>query len=148
MKRLFMAVLFLTAATLLVPDLRERAAPHARAATGWTWDKVERPLSPVVNPFRRVKAQTEMGEIGRRLVNDRNRGLRPPEPHDFGAYILRHGLLADSTDPWGTGYRLRVEADSLALVSAGPDRVHGTDDDVVFKVYYPRRDPPRRIPFR
>jgi hypothetical protein len=32
-------------------------------------------------------------------------------------------------DPWGTVYQLQVWADSIAIVSYGPDRTRSTDDD-------------------
>jgi hypothetical protein len=42
-------------------------------------------------------------------------------------------------DPWGSRYPLRVWADSVAIISLGPDRTRSTEDD--FSVVTPR---PRR----
>jgi hypothetical protein len=41
-----------------------------------------------------------------------------------------------TTDPWGSVYQVEVTADSVAILSFGPDRTRGTDDD--FKVARPR----------
>jgi hypothetical protein len=38
------------------------------------------------------------------------------------------------TDPWGSRYQLDVDSDPSRLVSFGPDKTEGTEDDIVVTV--------------
>ena len=35
-------------------------------------------------------------------------------------------------DPWGGAYQLELEGDDFRVVSPGPDRIDGTDDDIAY----------------
>ena len=46
--------------------------------------------------------------------------------------LVKEGLMGSvPQDPWGGSYRLRAEAGSFVVESAGPDRRYGTPDDVL-----------------
>jgi hypothetical protein len=136
MKRLVLAVLILATATLTVPPLRDRADPHLDRFRESLGEKLEGPLSPVLNPYRRLRSESEIGEVVRRLIADRNVGLLRPEPDQFRDYIQREVRRSDGLDGWGTPYILVPEQDSVAIISAGPDLEYETDDDIVVKIRY------------
>ena len=48
------------------------------------------------------------------------------EPGLFGGY-----LDEVPTDPWGEAYLYRLEENGCVILSKGPDREEGTDDDIV-----------------
>jgi hypothetical protein len=146
MKRAVLLLLLLWAGTLVVPGFRERVESPLHTAREWGWVQLEGPLSPVTDPYRRMRAMSELNEAARRLTVDRNQGLRAPDPSGFNAYLLRHGVGQDGHDPWGLPYRMDTFADSLSLVSAGPDGAFGTPDDLVVRLRYSHR-PARPRPF-
>jgi hypothetical protein len=139
MKRIVMAVLLLVLVTLLFPPLRERADPHMAAAGAWTAERLEGPLSPVTNWYKSIRAEAELGKAARLMVGQRNQGMRLPDPERFQEFLNRHDIATDGLDPWGTPYLMVQEADSIALVSAGPDRRYETDDDLAAR--FPHRSP-------
>jgi hypothetical protein len=134
MKRLALAVLLLVLVVLLVPPLRERADPHMAAAGAWTADRLEIPLSPFTNWYRRVRAEAELDKAARLMVGQRNQGGRLPDPERFADFLNRHDIAAGGLDPWGTPYLMVQEADSVALLSAGPDQRYETEDDLVTRI--------------
>jgi len=133
MRQLLLALLLVSLAILTIPPLREKAEPELERAGAYL---VNGPLSPLVNPVRRVGTQTEIGDILSELVRDRNNGYLPPAPDELSVYIHRRVEGADGVDGWGTPYTLVQEDDSVAVVSAGPDREFDTDDDVVEKIRF------------
>lgn len=134
MKRIFLAILLLVLAVLLIPALRERAQPGIDASRTWMGEKLEGPMSPILTPYRTLRTQTRMGEAGRLLVRDRNRGRRPPTPEEFPDYLTRNNV--ELLDYWGAPLIIEQEPDSLAIISPGPDLEYRTDDDVVTKIRY------------
>lgn len=136
MKRLFVAGVLLVLLSLTIPALRERAMPKYRAAGTWVWGVVDGPLTPVLTPYRRLQTQSEMAEIKRELINRRNRGFPPPAPQDLPAFLGSVRLDSTATDKWGTPYYLMFQPDSIYLRSAGPDKEHQTDDDIVEAIRY------------
>lgn len=134
MKRLILAVLIVTLATLLIPSFRQRAQPRIDASQEWLGEKLEGPLGPALTPYRTLRTQTRMGEVTRVLIQDRNRGIPAPLPGDFSTYVRGKGL--DTHDFWGLPLILEQEPDSLAVISAGRDLEYHTDDDVVEKIRY------------
>ncbi len=80
-----------------------------------------------------------MQKAVRELIQDRNMGYLRPQPDDFRAYIQREVEGEDGLDAWGTPYIIVPTADSLAIVSAGPDLQYDTEDDLVEKLRF--RDP-------
>lgn len=133
MRQLLLAALILTLAILTIPPLRAKAEPHLESAGHWL---VEGPLSPVVNPFRTMKTRQEIGQVTSELVQDRNNGYLPPTVEELDLYIHRRVEGSDGVDGWGTPYTLIREPDSVAVVSAGPDREFGTDDDISEKIRF------------
>jgi hypothetical protein len=146
MKQLFLGVLILLLATLLVPSLREKTAPHYDRFGHWAAERLEGPLSPVLNPWRRLRSQSEMGEAVRELVQHRNEGFIRPNPDDFRQYMQSQIEDEDGLDAWGSPYLLVPKEDSVSIVSAGPDLEYETDDDIVVTIRYgtPAYMPSRR----
>lgn len=137
MKKIFLAILILTLITVSVPSLRERANPHVDRMGSFLAGKLEGPLSPVLNPYRRLKSQSEIGELVRELVRHRNSGFVRPRPDVFREYMQEQIEGEDGLDAWGSPYIMIPSQDSMAIVSAGPDLEYETDDDVVVKLRYP-----------
>lgn len=133
-KRLIVALLILWVVILVVPGLRERAEPRMAAVAAWTWARLERPLSPVTNRYRRVHAESDLSKMSRLITLDRNQGRPLPDQQGLPAFLARNEIGSDGLDPWGMSYLIQQEADSLALISAGPDRQYGTGDDLVVRV--------------
>jgi hypothetical protein len=139
MKRLVLVAFALWLATLVIPGLGEAMQARAVQVWGWTGERLERPASPIANRYRRVQAENHLSKASRQLVLRRNAGYQPPAPQEISAFLVRHEITPDGLDPWGTPYQLVQEADSLAIVSAGPDLSFGTRDDVVIRLRFPSR---------
>ena len=107
---------------------------------GWG---VEGPLSPAVNPYRKLKAEGAIGKVTREMIRDRNSGFVRPEA-DEERIRENHEEGEDGIDPWGIPYAMWPTRDSVAVVSAGPDREFGTDDDVLQTIRYGEPSPARR----
>jgi hypothetical protein len=133
MRRLLLALLLVVLAILTIPPLRQQAEPELERAGSYM---VNGPLSPVVNPFRRAGTQSEIGDVIRELLQDRNNGYLPPPQDEFQVYIQRRVEGGDGIDGWGTPYTLVADGDSVGVVSAGPDREFDTDDDIVVKIRF------------
>ncbi len=135
-KRILLAAVVLILLVLSVPPLRQRAQPaidRFYALVGWT---VEGPLAPAVNPYRELEAQSTIGKVVREMVRDRNSGFNRPDGEELEAYMARKLPDESFTDPWGIPYVLRSDRDSVAVVSAGPDMVYDTEDDIAEKIRY------------
>jgi len=92
---------------------------------------------PLVVPIVRWSAEEEMAQVGRNVLeHERLTGTLPSGPAWLGWLDYRYLSPETTTDPWGSVYQLEVTADSVAILSFGPDRTRGTDDD--FKVVRPR----------
>lgn len=142
MRRLFLAVVLLVLAVLLIPPVRHRAQPRIDQFRTWAGERLEGPLSPVLTPYRNIRARSEIGRVVTDLVAIRNRGLPPPRASEFRDFMLNRGLSETGNDPWGSPYVLVQEPDSLGIRSAGADLSYETDDDIIVKVRFPTR--PRR----
>lgn len=140
-KRIALALLLLTAATLMIPALRHRAQPRIDSSREWLGQKLEGPFSPVLTPYRTLKTESRMSEAARLLIRDRNRGMPAPLPDAFAGYLAGHEI--ESNDGWGAPIILRQEPDSVAMRSAGRDLEYDTEDDIVAKVRY--RAPANRV---
>ena len=54
--------------------------------------------------------------------------------------LVKSGALSGNTplkDPWGTDYDSKVVGDKFYIISAGPDKVKGTDDDQTIDITAP-----------
>jgi hypothetical protein len=141
MKRLLLAVLILYGATVAFPGLGDRAQPKMDAAWDWTWDRMEGPLSPVTNRYRRARANSELSKMARHLVMQRNQGGRAPTEETLSAFLTRNEIAPGGLDPWGTPYRLTHERGVLTIRSAGPDLRYETEDDLLVDLPFPHRGP-------
>jgi hypothetical protein len=71
-----------------------------------------------------------MGQVGRNVIeHERLTGQLPDRRNWVGWLDSRYSTDDLRQDPWGTVYQLQVWADSVAIVSYGPDRTRSTDDD-------------------
>lgn len=136
MKRLLLAILLLGLVTLLVPSLRQRAQPRIDSSREWLGVKLEGPMSPVLNPYRRLKTQSHMGQTVSALVALRNMGYPPPKPDELREFMASRELSPDGLDAWGVPFLLRQRRDSLDIISAGPDVEYNTEDDLVTSMRY------------
>ena len=92
---------------------------------------------PVVVPIIRWSTEEEMGQVGRNVVaHERLTGQMPSGANWLGWLEYRYPTDELKLDPWGSTYQLLVWPDSVAILSLGPDRTRGTDDD--FTVMTPR----------
>ena len=141
MKRVILAFLLVALVTLLIPPLRVRVQPRIDAGRAWLGNKLEKPLSPVLTPWRTMRTETEIAEITAELVVARNRGQDPPPPHQFRDYIIGREVAEDANDPWGVPYLLNQRPDSVDVISAGPDLTFETGDDIIGSIRFsaPRR---------
>lgn len=134
--KILLGLLIIALIVMTVPQLRVRVDPLLDRAGESLSESLHGPLAPVVNPYRRLKSESEMSEAVRELVRDRNMGYLRPQPDDFRAYMQREIEGEDGLDAWGTPYIIVPTADSLAIVSAGPDLQYDTEDDLVEKMRY------------
>lgn len=89
-------------------------------------------LAPVLNPALTWQTKGEMNQIARELQTMNREGQILPAPgRAFQDWIGRHFQGGSQEDAWGTPYTLRVWADSVGIVSNGPDLEINTPDDVV-----------------
>jgi hypothetical protein len=140
MKRLVLLALLLWAATLVFPQLGEAVQLRAAVLWEWTGDRLEGPASPITNGYRRIKAENQLSKTSRALVLLRSQGQPPPAPQDLARFMARTDGPPDGLDPWGTPYQIVLEPDSVAIMSAGPDRIMGTEQDLIVKLRFPRAD--------
>lgn len=134
--RIFLGILVIVLIVMTVPQLRVRVDPWLDRTADAFSEALHGPLSPLVNPYRRLKSESEMSEAVRELVRDRNMGYVRPQPDEFRAYMQREIEGEDGLDAWGTPYIIRPTTDSLAIISAGPDLEYDTEDDLVEKMRF------------
>lgn len=87
----------------------------------------------VMNPFRGWVTNKEMMQIITDLERwEDTRGNVPIGRGEFDRWLdSRYQQESSRVDSWGTRYGLEVRGDVLRVISAGPDREFGTDDDLV-----------------
>lgn len=123
MIRLFVLTLVLIAAWLYFPETRSIL-----------FDVAE----PVVLPIMRWSTEDEMAQLGRNVVeHERLTGEVPSTSEWLGWLDYRYEDDVMKWDPWDSVYQLELSDDSVTILSFGPDRTRGTDDD--FRVSTPRR---------
>lgn len=88
---------------------------------------------PVLRPYTTLGAIDEMERVGRNVVSyERLTGEIPIDEEAWQAWLdERYRNRTVAHDRWGSTYGLRVWPDSVGIVSAGPDGVSGTDDDLL-----------------
>lgn len=102
----------------LAPPLRQRAAPH---------------VEPALNPIRRLTVQDEVTRVSAFVERDARVTGVTPLGRDLPRVLRKMFPGRDDAlrDPWGTHYFLRRRGDGFHVGSAGPDRRHGTADDIL-----------------
>lgn len=90
-------------------------------------------LRPALNPGFRWATGGEMKQIVSDLQEWERVGR--PMPTGRGEFEVwmrnRYQMRESSMDSWGTRYRLEVRGREVRVISAGPDRTFGTEDDLV-----------------
>ncbi|MDH3271321.1 MAG: hypothetical protein OEN56_08325 [Gemmatimonadota bacterium] len=92
---------------------------------------------PVVLPIIRWSTEEEMRQVARNVVeHERLTGQLPAGGGWLEWLDYRYASDEIKRDPWGSVYQLEASADSVWVLSIGPDRVRATEDD--FRVSAPR----------
>lgn len=92
---------------------------------------------PIVLPIMRWSASEEMSQVARNVVEyERLTGQLPAGREWLEWLDYRYSMDDIKRDPWGSVYQMEASRDSVWIVSFGPDRVRGSDDD--FRVASPR----------
>ena len=87
---------------------------------------------PVMVPIIRWNTREEMSQVGRDVVAyEQTTGQVPDRRAWFEWLDWRYSMEDSKQDAWGTTYELRVWADSVGIISYGPDRTRSTEDDFV-----------------
>ncbi len=79
----------------------------------------------------------EMNGIARALYVDATTDADLPDRRDLADYLRRNQTVRlpvardPGLDPWGSPYEIYRGENWFDLVSAGPDRTPGTDDDLI-----------------
>jgi len=99
----------------------------------WILDMSEPAWMPVVV----WNTQEEMKQVGRDVVNHEVTMGQLPNRRNWEDWLdWRYPMEELKLDAWRSPYRLQVWADSIAIISYGPDRERNTEDD--FQVATPR----------
>ena len=115
-------LLFVLLITILVtPEARAKVAPY-----------LEPVIEPVRDPVYEWSSRSRVQEVARKLQVNLSNGESLPHPRTFVEYLRREYRGADgSLDAWGTPLFLRAGRMEAWVVSAGPDRLPNTTDDIV-----------------
>ena len=93
--------------------------------------------APVIDPVVRWSTRAEMRQVGENVLEHERLTGKLPDRRTWLAWLdYRYASDDLRLDPWGSLYQLRVWADSVAIVSWGPDATSSTEDD--FQVVVPR----------
>lgn len=122
MTRLFLLVLLGIAATYYLPDSRQMLSDWA---------------APVTNRLVAWSTKEEMRGIATAVIEHEQRTGELPDRRSWQGWLdWRYPVKDGQQDPWGNTYQIRAWADSVAIISYGPDLDRGTEDD--FQVVVPR----------
>ena len=111
------------------------SVPAGRERIQGVLQPVAERLDPVLdwalNPTRRAGVRRELDFIMRAIETHRQTGRGFPNPATFSEWVASSvDAVHDGLDPWGQPYTLEVSRETVTVISAGPDRVRGTADDV------------------
>ncbi len=117
MAKLVVVAVLLFAAALSIPQTRPTVLTYSE---------------PVLYPVFLWQTKSEMERIGAQITNFENQYYKlPTSAADFPKYMEHHFTEKKARiDSWSTEYRLKIWPDSIGVISAGPDRKHGTEDDI------------------
>lgn len=86
---------------------------------------------PLMAPLESLTARDEMERLGRNVVEHERLTGDVPEGGAWLSWLEeRYATEEVGRDRWGSTYQLVVWPDSVGIVSYGPDRLLGTDDDL------------------
>lgn len=85
---------------------------------------------PVLTPILTRAANSEMRRITDELLDYDRGGRELPSRRLWLTWLEENFPGEHSVDPWGNVYQYYPWRDSLALISYGPDKERGTEDDV------------------
>lgn len=98
---------------------------------------------PILVPVVKWSTKEEMSQVARDVVAYEQTTGQVPGRREWLRWLdWRYSLDESKQDAWGNTYELKVWADSVGVLSYGPDRERNTDDD--FIVTTPRQRPGRR----
>jgi hypothetical protein len=125
--KMLLVVLILMGAAWAYPPSRERIAHAATPVLEKLGPVGERLLAPA----KRYQARSELDFLVKQMKMDRDEARPLPDARTFPQWIQRKRPSGgDENDPWDTPYYLIPASDGLSVVSAGPDRQRGTEDDI------------------
>ncbi len=89
--------------------------------------------APVIDPFLGMATESEMDRIANDLMAYRRENFgRLPGRRQFSTWLDDQYAGGANYDAWGTPYEyMIVGRRSIELRSYGPDRLRGTEDDLV-----------------
>jgi hypothetical protein len=93
-------------------------------------------MGKILNITQSTAVQVEVNDISKMIYLDTIDGTAPKDQNQFVDYVRRNmrtktGQSRDtSKDFWGTEYRYEHPSGRIRVVSAGPDKQFGTDDDI------------------
>jgi hypothetical protein len=120
--RLILLIILGFAASYYFPDSRRMLVDKTKAL--WV---------PVVE----WNTKQKMRQVARDVADEERETGQVPDRRDWKQWLdYRYTMESSKTDAWGSVFGLRVLADSIEIISYGPDRKPGTDDD--FTVAVPR----------
>lgn len=86
---------------------------------------------PLLNPVFRWQTADEMDQIVRDLrTYEQENYDQLPDRRQWPEYLERNYQGGDATDSWGSPYHFMIQRDSFLIISYGPDKIYGTDDDI------------------
>ncbi len=89
-------------------------------------------MAPALNPAFTWQTRGEMDRIARELQSLNRQGeLLPEEGEEFDQWLARRFQGGSSLDAWGNPYTLKQWPDSVGVISAGPDTLVATSDDIL-----------------
>lgn len=116
MGKLFLGIVLVVGLALLNPDIRARARPHVQF---------------LIDPVASWTVNRRIGEITRKLEADPEKERIVGADAVFVDFLKKSFFGADAhLDAWGNPYALRRERFQVRVVSAGPDGVLGTADNI------------------
>ena len=88
-------------------------------------------VMPLMTPVLRWQTSDEMDQIVRDLrTYEQEHANRLPTRDEWPDFLARTYSEAQTSDSWGSQYHYMIQRDSFIIVSYGPDRVYGTEDDI------------------
>ena len=88
--------------------------------------------APVIDPFLSMATESEMDRIANDLLAWRRENFgRMPSRKQFPTWLEDQYSGGASRDSWGNAYEYQLIRGAFEIRSYGPDRVRGTEDDII-----------------